>query len=165
MFGLDSRSPLQACGDKLRGNDDLGINIKKRWGHYTTSTGDRSLLCHLEHLIVWPDALVDPDPNHVARLRSLKRLVLELDRVDPLGQLGRVTLHADGITHHSMAFGDLNSGYPHLGEILFGVSTFISGMTFLLALQRHPLEGTTSFTRSFVSGYKHCPLPPAITTS
>jgi hypothetical protein len=30
LSGLDSRSPLKACGDKLRGNDGSEMNVKKR---------------------------------------------------------------------------------------------------------------------------------------
>ena len=35
LVELDSRSPLKACGDKLRGNDGFGMSVKKRWTHYT----------------------------------------------------------------------------------------------------------------------------------
>ena len=31
LSALDSRSPLKACGDKLRGNDGLGNESGKRW--------------------------------------------------------------------------------------------------------------------------------------
>jgi len=33
--GLDPESSLFALDSRFCGNDDFGINVKKRWGHYT----------------------------------------------------------------------------------------------------------------------------------
>src|SRR3990172_12855860 len=49
-----------------------------------------SLFCHLEDLIVRGDPLTHLDSDELARLRSLQRLVLELDRVHLLGQISGV---------------------------------------------------------------------------
>src|SRR3990172_5425842 len=49
-----------------------------------------SLPCHLEDLIVRADPLTHLDSDELAWLRSLQRLVLELDRVHLLGQISGV---------------------------------------------------------------------------
>src|SRR3990172_4463234 len=81
-----------------------------------------SLFCPLEDLIVRAGPLTHLDSDELARLRSLQRLVLELDRVHSLGQISGVALNVNRVAHQQMTLSNLDPGHPHLGEVLFHVT-------------------------------------------
>src|SRR3989304_4406763 len=94
-------------------------SIDAGWG---PPRGGWALFCRVEGLIVRADPPTHLDSDELARLRSLQRLVLELDRVHSLGQISGVPLNVNRVAHQQMTLSNLDPGHPHLGEVLFHVT-------------------------------------------